>query len=327
MRLECRYAPGYVYAYLKTKIGQAIIRSNIYGAVISQVEPEHLSNLPIPKAPPSIIEDINSMIIDSYKLRDESNELFNEATRLMIEELYLPDISDFMGNNELVSTYSIKLSQMDLRLDASYHVPVVDAIVAHLKKYAAELTTVGDARISKKVILPGRFKRTYVSKEYGRVLFGGKQLGELDPSNKKYLSISKHGKGLNKLEIMPNTILITRSGTIGKVALAPKHWAHWIPSDHIIRVVPTDDDIAGYLYVFLASDYGYPLITRYTYGSVVDEIDDNHVRQIPIPLLHNQEVQKRINTLALEANAKRYEAYKLEQQALRIMNDEVIFAK
>ena len=60
---------------------------------------------------------------------------------------------------------------------------------------------------------------------------------------------------------------------------------------------------------------------------MVDEIDDDHVRQIPIPLLRNQEMQQQINSLALESNVRRYEAYKLEQEALRIMNEEVIFAK
>lgn len=89
----------------------------------------------------------------------------------------------------------------------------------------------------------------------------------------------------------------------------------------------TSKEIAGYLYVFLLSDYGYELITHYTYGSVVDEIDDNHVRQIPIPLLKNRSVQDKINSLALLANEKRYEAYKLEKQALEIMDKEVIYAK
>ena len=59
------------------------------------------------------------------------------------------------------------------------------------------------------------------------------------------------------------------------------------------------------------------LITRFTYGSVVDEIDDNHVRQIAIPLLKNHTIQKKINDLALEANEKRYQAYLLEQEALQ----------
>ena len=120
--------------------------------------------------------------------------------------------------------------------------------------------------------------------------------------------------------------MITCSGTIGKVALVGKHWEEWTASQHIIRVVPADKDVAGYISFFLASDYGYPLITHYTYGSVVDEIDDTHVASIPFSLLKNEAVQKRINDLALEANEKRYQAYKLEQQALEIVDKCVIFA-
>ena len=205
--------------------------------------------------------------------------------------------------------------------------PIIDAIVGHMKQHAEEVTTVGDKRVSKEVILPPRFTRVYVEEGYGSVLIGGKQLNELDPSGKKYLSKTKHKNLMNKLEVVQNTILITRSGTIGRVALVPKHWEHWIPSDHIIRVVPASKDIAGYLSVFLMSDYGYQLITRYTYGSVVDEIDDTHVSSIPFPLLKNKDVQRHINELALEANEKRYEAYRLEQQALRIVDQDVIFAK
>ena len=327
IRLECRDFPGYVYAFLKSKTGQLLIKANIFGSVISEIEPAHIAEIQIPDAPMMLKQRIHDLIVGSYALRDESNKLIDTATKLMLTELHLPAIQDFQKISAPVSTFDVKLSNLDLRLDASYHIPVVDTMVAHLKKYAAEVTTVGDSRISKAVILPGRFKRVYVEEGYGRVLVGGKQLGELDPSGKKYLSNTKHDKIFSSLEVHENTTLITRSGTIGKTMLVPRHWEHWVPSDHIIRVVPANKDIAGYLYIFLASDYGYPLITRYIYGSVVDEIDDNHVRQIPIPLLQNQEMQKQINALALEANAKRYEAYKLEQQALRIINDEVIYAR
>jgi type I restriction-modification system, M subunit len=188
--------------------------------------------------------------------------------------------------------------------------------------------TIGDERISSKVILPGRFKRVYVEEGYGRVFIGGKQLGELDPTNKKYLSLTHHADRIAKqLELHENMTLITCSGTIGKVALVGKQWENWTANQHIIRVVPACDDIAGYLNIFLSSEYGHQLITRFTYGSVVDEIDDNHIRQIVIPLLKNKDVQKKINDLALEASQKRYEAYMLEQEALKIMNEEVIYAK
>ena len=96
MRLECRYAPGYVYAFLKTKIGQAMIHSNIYGAVISQVEPEHLATIPIPKAPDRLINKIDALIKKSYALRDESNNLIERATQMMIAELSLPPIEQLV---------------------------------------------------------------------------------------------------------------------------------------------------------------------------------------------------------------------------------------
>ncbi len=329
MRLECGEFPGYVYTYLKTKIGKMIVCSNIYGAVVDQIEPEHLDTVPIPNAPDKIKDKINSLIIRSYELRDESNYLIDEATWLLIKELHLPPIEDFeQYTHDGINAFSIKLSDMKNRADCSYHIPIVNAITAHLIKYSDEVTTVGDSRISTEVVLPGRFKRVYVDEGFGRVFIGGKQLGELDPSNKKYLSLIQHKDRISKqLELHENMTLITCSGTIGKVLLVGKHWENWAANQHIIRVVPASTNIAGYINIFLSSEYGKVLITRFTYGSVVDEIDDNHVRQIPIPLLKDKGIQKRINELALEANQKRYEAYCLEQEALKIMNEEVIYAK
>jgi len=334
LRINCKNTvdQGYVYTYLKSKVGNKILLTNSYGAVITHIEPEHLATIPIPDAPKEIKERIHNLIVESFKLRDESNELIDQATALLIDELKLPSISEFKQNNiknsANVNAFSVKLSNLAGRVDASYHLPIVDAIVNHLRKYAEEVTTVGDERISSDIILPGRFKRVYVDEGFGRVFIGGKQLWELDPTNKKYLSLTHHGDRISKqLELHENMTLITCSGTIGKVALVGKHWENWTANQHIIRVVPADLNIAGYLNIFLSSDYGNVLIRRFTYGSVVDEIDNNHVSQIAIPLLKNKDVQKQINDFALEANQKRYKAYKLEQQALDIMDNEVIFAK
>ena len=332
IRIECKDFPGYVYTFLKTKIGKLIVCSTQYGAVIQEIEPEHLATVPIPDAPTMLKKEIHDLVVQSYELRDESNDLIDQATALLIDELKLPDIGafdvDFYKKAAPVDTFSVKLSEMSGRLDASYHVPIVDAIIEHLRQHAEEVTTVGDPRISREVILPGRFKRVYVDEGYGRVFIGGKQLYELDPTNKKYLSNVHHGDRISRqLELHENMTLITCSGTIGKVALVGKHWENWTANQHIIRIVPASSDIAGYLNIFLASDYGKALVTRFTYGSVVDEIDDNHVRQIAIPLLKNHEVQKKINDLALEANEKRYQAYLLEQEALQIMNRDVIYVK
>jgi type I restriction enzyme S subunit len=320
---------GFLYTYLKSDIGNTILQTNGYGSVITHIEPEHLADIQVPNPPDGIKKRIHDLIIHSFALRDESNELIDKATGLLIDELQLPPIHELkikrFNNKEEVDNYSVKLSNLRGRLDGSFHVPIVSAIIEHLKKYVEELITIGDNRISKSILLPGRFKRIYVEEGQGRVFLGGKQIFELDPSNKKYLSPTKHSKRIKEqLELQENMILITCSGTIGKVALVPKHWNHWTASQHIIRIIPTSDELAGYMFIFLSSNYGRLLIKRYTYGSVVDEIDNYHVSRIPFPLLKNKAIQTKINELAIEANKMRYEAYTAEQQAMWIFNNDVI---
>lgn len=322
---------GYVYTFLKSETGSRILTTNGYGSVITHLEPEHLFTLPIPDAPSVIKSRIHDLITRSYALRDESNELIDKATELLKEALHLPDVSefdvDYYKKSAPVDTFSVKLSNMAGRLDASYHVPIVDAITAHLRKYAEEVTNVGDKRICKGIILPGRFKRVYVDKGYGITFFGGRSISELDPSDKRYLSFSQHDKKIkDELTIHEGMILVTCSGTVGNIALVPKHWDNWAMTHDIIRLVP-QDDMRGYAYIWLESDYARLLIKAYSYGSVVTHIEKEHIACVPIPLLKNKTVQKQINDLALEASQKRYEAYTLEQQALRIMDEKVIYAK
>lgn len=333
LRIDCRKPDeaGYIYAFLKSKIGSKILLTNSYGAVITHIEPEHLATIPIPDAPTMLKKKIHDLIVRSYELRDESNDLIDQATALLIDELKLPDIDAFdvglYKKAAPVDTFSVRLSKMSGRLDASYHVPLVDAIIEHLKRYAEEVTTVGDPRISREVILPGRFKRVYVDEGYGVPFFGGRSIGELDPSDKRYLSFSQHDKKIKEeLTIREGMILITCSGTIGKIALVPKHWDNWAMTHDIIRLLPADD-LIGYVYIWLQTEYAAKLIEAFAYGSVVRHIEKEHLCKVTIPLLKNHEVQKRINELALEANEKRYEAYQLEQKALRIMDNEVIYAK
>lgn len=121
-------------------------------------------------------------------------------------------------------------------------------------------------------------------------------------------------------------ILVTCSGTIGNTVLVPKHWDNWAMTHDIIRLVPTSD-LYGYLYIWLQSEYCNVIIQSYAYGSVVQHIEKEHIKSCPVPILKNQDVQKQINDLALQANEKRYQAYLLEQEALKVLDEEVIYAE
>lgn len=316
---------GYVYAYFCTAIGQLMLQTNNYGAVVQHIEPEHLKNIIIPNAPDSIKKKIHNLVVESYNLRDKSNELIDEAEQILYEELQLPPIEQlkptYFDKDVDLRNYATKLSELNLRLDCSYHTPETTSILGVIRKNAKEVRRIGDKEISKEIILAGRFKRTYVDNKNGIPFFGGKQLLELNPSNMKYLSVDQHAKRIVKeLQLKENMIAVTCSGTIGKINIVPKHWENWALNQHVMRIVPATDDIAGYIYCWLNTDYADHLIVRNTYGSVVDEIDDQQLAQVAIPLLKNETKQKEINDKILQANELRYQAYLKEQDAITIMN-------
>lgn len=317
---------GYVYAFLNTETGLLILQSNNYGAVIDHIEPEHLANVPIPNAPKESKEAIHNLIVESYDLRDKSNDLIDEAQALLYKELQLPNINTIKGKNYAENkgfqNYAVKASQLNGRLDGSYHIPEVEEVIKVISKNAAEVTSLGDPRLSKKIILAGVFKRTYVDKQNGVPFLGGRDIMQLNPSIEKYLSIAVHKERIEKeLEVFNNYILVTDRGTIGKIQIVPKHWNGWAVSQNVIKVVPASIDISGYLYAYLATDFANVLIKRETYGSVVDMIDNNNVASIVVPLLKDKSVQQKINDLVLEANELRYQAYLKEQEAINKMNE------
>lgn len=324
IRVSCngRYDVGYIYAFFNTKIGQLILQTNNYGAVIQHIEPEHLRNIVIPNAPEEIKMQIHNFVMDSYDLRDQSNALMDEAEKILYQELQLPPIEElkpeYYDESVDLRNYTTKLSRLNLRLDCSYHTPLNKTIIALLATKSKCISLCGDTNIAKGIYLPTRFKRTFVESDYGLKMIGGKQINELIPNSEKYLA---HSKLDDELKLIPNSILVTRSGTIGKTAIVPKHWSNWIGSDHIIRIVPSNDNIAGYLYCWLSTEYALQLIRRNTFGSVVDEIDEEQLSRVEIPILKNESKQKEINDKVLQANELRYQAYLKEQKAVKMMEE------
>lgn len=317
---------GYIYAYFLSDIGRLIIQANNYGAVIKHIEPEHLLKAPIPNAPLLLKQKIHELIVESFSLRDKSNELLVEAQALLKKSLKLPSIDSFSKkeNSNVPHTFNVNIVKLNGRLEASYHHPVAKAIEKHLNDNAKRVTFLSNENIVSSISLPGRYKRHYVQPEYGVPFIGGKELLELDPRGGKFLSLKLHGERIsNELILEENMILITRSGTIGKVNIVPEHWSGWTASEHLLRVMPTSSNWAGYLYAWLSSEWALPLIRRHTYGAVVFEIDQYQLSQVEIPLI-DEKIMLEINELVLSANKLRTKAFNAEQSALDILNNDVL---
>lgn len=320
---------GYIYTYLNTETGRTILETNNYGAVISHIEPEHLENVPIPNASITIKEKINMLIQQSFKLRDDSNKLIKEAISILKDNLKLTEIDELdkklFNDSNNVENFSVKLSETSLRFDVSFCKPIYKEMSNSIKENAYEVISLGDKQITDSIILAGVFKRIYVENSNGYPFLGGREITQLNPKVDKYLSKKHHKSRYEKeLKISENTLLVTDRGTIGKVAITPKHLESYAVSQNVIKINCVNNFMAGYVYAFLASDYGVNLIKKETYGSVVDMIDDNNLKNVMIPILKDEEQMKIISDKVLEANKKRYEAFMKEEEAIKIMNKEVL---
>ncbi|MYH80147.1 hypothetical protein F4009_13150 [Candidatus Poribacteria bacterium] len=95
----------------------------------------------------------------------------------------------------------------------------------------------------------------------------------------------------------------------------------------IIRIVPVNKEISGYLYAWLSSDYARELIHRFAYGAVVRHLEKEHISQVSVPLLSDENAQQEINDTVLEANRKWTETCNLEREALRVLDEKGIYAR
>ena len=80
--------------------------------------------------------------------------------------------------------------------------------------------------------------------------------------------------------------LITRSGTIGRMAYMRIDMEDTAISQDVLKVVSDENRVkSGYLYAFLNSKYGIPIITGGTFGSIIVHIEAENIANLPVPRL------------------------------------------
>lgn len=133
-----------------------------------------------------------------------------------------------------------------------------------------------------------QFVRNYVeSPEHGVPFMTGSSMQLTDLSNLPLLSKrDAHNPKLAYLEIQPGMTLISCSGTIGKMAYArPEMKGVWSSQD-VLKIVADPDKIrSGYLYAYLSSKFGIPMLVSGTYGSIIQHLEPHQIADLPVPRL------------------------------------------
>lgn len=148
-----------------------------------------------------------------------------------------------------------------------------------------------------------RFKRPYA--EVGvtegptiRKYFTGTALTQLNSDNVKYLdeaSANKQTKAhLEKLTISKGYILISDSGTLGRVTYALNQHDGHVATNNLIRVVIDDLALRGYVYQFLKSEIGQSLMLKSAYGTNQEHLEPDVIGEIPVPVPKSKKIVNKI---------------------------------
>lgn len=209
------------------------------------------------------------------------------------------------------------LYESDLRLDASYHLSDgvnTKRVIDNFSPYP----TISLKSESNELFKGDIHKRVYVeSSESGLPFYTASDLFKADINPGKFLS-KKYSPHLKELELKKDWILITRSGTLGKVFYTTSDYEGKIGTDDLVRINPSEKNLLrGYLYAFLSSKFGYGLLTQSSYGGVVKHIEPHHVEGIEIPILPKSQ-QIEIHTLIMDSVDLRVKAntYLKEAQSI-----------
>ncbi|NEQ48434.1 MAG: restriction endonuclease subunit S [Leptolyngbya sp. SIOISBB] len=169
----------------------------------------------------------------------------------------------------------------------------------------------------------GRIKRLWVdSPKHGYPFLSSTDILQADLSELR--NISKISVDENpQLIIQKDWTLITRSGSIGKTAYARAEMNGMACTEDVLRVVPDDQKVLpGYLYTYLSSKFGMPLVTSGTYGAIIQHIEPHHIADIPVPRI-TSEIETKIHNLIQSAADLRSEANRKRQEAINKVEQEL----
>lgn len=234
-----------------------------------------------------------------------------------------------LGGEHVPSCFIVNSTQIiadaTRRIDAWYWDPNKNNLAKELEESIGEEVTeivrLGDLVVEHGIFYPGRHKRNYVEPSAESVPFySGTQILQIRPFDLQYQP--KDYKPAAKHFVKKNWILITRSGSTGRVVMVTDSMAGTMVSEHVIRVICDENMIDPYyVYAYLSTDkIGKILLEKGIYASVVDHITPDFVATIPIPRLQ-PEKEKEIADKVRAAEAKRDEANRVFEDERNVIEE------
>lgn len=303
---------GLVYAYLASNHGHSLLTQGTFGAVIQHIEPNFIASLPIPKFPDDFQEEVDDLIQESARLREEAADALEEAVNYFNGK--------FSINEKTQKTFSLELKELKLGFAAYNNNLEVDEFIGKYSIDAYELKNK-----TSKIFAPPLFKHIYLSKDNGYPFMTGSELTQFNLRYYRWLS-PRGVKDINDYVVKRGTLLLYKSGTtdggiLGNVFIADKKLDGCCLSDHVIRVVFNEERQAYWAFAFLRSKGGVRMLQRLATGTMIPFITPDRLSHILIP--NPDDNYERITTLIEEYIDLNSRSKECEDRAINMVETEI----
>ena len=307
--------PGYLYAFLSGGYGQPLLTGGTYGAIVQHIEPQLVARMPAPLAPDDIQEEAHRLVTQAAEMRTKASGELRAVIREIEQAASLPPV-DRWSSRESPDTTLVRASDLGGRMDGLFHSEYHRAVLEPLRALpASRRTTVGE--LAERVFWPPMFKRIRVEDpQFGLPFFGTSALMRADP-DASYL-LARRTSGFENLIVDETTVLVPASGQlngiIGHAVLPYGDVVGSTVTHDAIRLVNSDEAVAGYLFACLSSEYGRRQLKVRAFGSSIPHLDESAVAGVVLPRLDDARMEE-LGLRACAVRTKRHDAIDREREA------------
>lgn len=142
-----------------------------------------------------------------------------------------------------------------------------------------------------RVTQPGRTKGILVAPEHGVPWLAATQIYDIRPIPRKWMATEKVNDAA-QLFVKSGTILVTRSGSVGRATIAQDTLNGILVSDDLLRVEPVQSSMWGWLYAYLRSPQARAMMTGAQYGHIIKHLETGHLDALPVPIVTEEHAQR-----------------------------------
>ncbi|MBC5862824.1 methylation-associated defense system restriction endonuclease subunit S MAD5 [Flavobacterium turcicum] len=321
---------GYLYSFLSSKFGYSLMTQGTFGAVIQHIEPDYLAALPIPILKEIIQQQSHNLILEASSLRFEANTMLKSAQRKLKVYTNLNDLKtdayEYFGNqsnNRKVSAFKRNISEITpISINAFNYSKRIEKLEENVK--SGKYLSLAECLNDKKFFSTSSFQRLELDSPTAIKLINQSDI----------FHIKKQGKMLARKFVKADKlveygeVIIAGVGTLGenetfcRAIFANEELEGQLISGEFLRMKTNMKVPPGYLYCWLASDYGFRFIRKTQSGTKLCRPIHKLLELIPVPIIEDK-LMNEIDEIVKHAHKKLYDAYNKEMSAIKLIEKEI----